>query len=302
MQSWKKTAQKHWFLPYTSHAHSSNLSSTLSSSRRLIVASFVCGEGRVMFLICRQIETRCRWVTNYENTNKSDDGNVFSPPNFAITSSTWYPWAPSHQWRMMAGSVFSVATVLQLREKTKFQRWEQNITEIKMMQMISHPETTLPFRRRCVERVRGVSFGGARLWKAWQPALCHCRHDAVKVSHQLCTFCFANKWKHKISPSYFRILSIEVFAICSWRWMICNSCFGSAVALMDLSGRHGRSIWIFVEISWEKREGVRGLARRRRRRRRECEGCHHLWPTVMRLSFLLRRNYAVTRKLRRILP
>ena len=128
MQSWKKTAQKHWFLPYTSHAHSSNLSSTLSSSHRLIVASFVCGEGRVMFLICRQIETRCRWVTNYENTNKSDDGNVFSPPNFAITSSTWYPWAPSHQWRMMAGSEFSVATVLQLHEKTKFQRWEQNIT------------------------------------------------------------------------------------------------------------------------------------------------------------------------------
>ena len=36
--------------------------------------------------------------------------------------------------------------------------------------------------------------------------------------------------------------------------MICNACFGSAVA-MDVSGRHGRSIWIFVEISWEKRVG-----------------------------------------------
>ena len=147
--------------------------------------------------------------------------------------------------------------VLWLREKTKFQRWEQNITRNEMIPGTSHLKTMLPSHRWCVKRVWGDNFGGARLWKAWQLALCYCRHNTVKVRHQLCTFCLANKSKHKISPSYFRILLMEVFAICSRWWMICNAYFSSAVA-MDVSGRHGQPIWIFVERQVEKREKERG--------------------------------------------
>ena len=133
-----------------------------------------------------------------------------------------------------------------------------------------HHETTLPSRRRCVERVRGVSFRGARLWEAWQSALCHCPHDAVKVSHQLCTlFCVVNPSKHKISPCNFWTLSIDASGMGLWRWMICNASFGSCIA-MDFSGRHGRTIFLL----WD------GMKREIERVMRSCLKLLHYLPTV----------------------
>ena len=83
-----------------------------------------------------------------------------------------------------------------------------------------------------------------------------CPHDAVKVSHQLCTFCVVNQSKHKISPCYFCTLSIDASAMGSWRWMICNASFGSRIA-MDFSGCHGRSIFLLWREEMRREDRVR---------------------------------------------
>ena len=69
-----------------------------------------------------------------------------------------------------------------------------------------------------------------------------------------CCVCVANHiLNYIILPSYFRISSIDVLAMGSRRWMICNTCFGCCTAI-DVGGRHGRSIWIFVESGERERE------------------------------------------------
>ena len=79
--------------------------------------------------------------------------------------------------------------VLAANEKTKIWRWEQKMNHNKVMQGTYHIKTTPPSRRQCVERVRGISCCGTRLWEAWHPPLWCCRHDAAKVSHQLLCLC-----------------------------------------------------------------------------------------------------------------
>ena len=139
-------------------------------------------------------------------------------------------------------------------------------SEIKMMQMISHRETTLPFRRRCVERVRGVSFGGARLWKAWQPALCHCRHDAVKVSHQCAHFVLQiseNIKSHLHTSAYCRLkcsqyvrgggwFAMHVLAVLwPWTW---------AAVMVDRFGFLWRSVERREEERRRRQERVRRVS------------------------------------------
>ena len=74
-----------------------------------------------------------------------------------------------------------------------------------------------------------------------------------EVSHQVVVKLSTSHVNLAYSPSNCGILSFNVSAASVLGWFICNECLGCEMP-MDVCGRHGRSIRIFVERSWEKRE------------------------------------------------
>ena len=164
---------------------------------------------------------------------------------------------------MMASSGPIMLAVLRLRGKTKFWMWERNVTWNNVMQGTHHLKTRLARLAddvtsgfgALVVAVSGCERPGSRCCVAidktrrrWAISSCVC------VANHILNYI--------ISPSYFRISSIDVLAMGSRRWMICNTCFGCCTAI-DVGGRHGRSIWIFVRRAQEResRESERERAR-----------------------------------------